>query len=48
MISHSTNLLGKGYKKFGKDNGLKEKTNYRYLQSEKEADYIPNLKILER
>ena len=33
-----------GLKKFGKDNGLKEKTNYRYLQSEKEADYIPNLK----
>lgn len=31
-------------KKFGKDNDLKEKTNYRYLQSEKEADYIPNLK----
>ena len=24
-----------GLKKFGKDNGLKEKTNYRYLQSEK-------------
>ncbi|MEH7456285.1 BMP family ABC transporter substrate-binding protein [Bacillus pseudomycoides] len=33
-----------GLQKFGKDNGLKEKTNYRYLQSEKEADYIPNLK----
>ncbi len=38
-----------GLQKFGKDNGLKEKTNYRYLQSEKEADYIPNLKkILKR
>ena len=24
-----------GLQKFGKDNGLKEKTNYRYLQSEK-------------
>ncbi|MDR4983602.1 BMP family ABC transporter substrate-binding protein [Bacillus cereus] len=33
-----------GLQKFGKENDLKEKTNYRYLQSEKEADYIPNLK----
>jgi basic membrane protein A len=32
-----------GLTKFGKDNGLKENEGYRYLQSEKEADYIPNL-----
>ncbi|MCP8969056.1 BMP family lipoprotein [Ectobacillus ponti] len=32
-----------GLKKFGGDNSLKENEGYRYLQSEKEADYLPNL-----
>lgn len=32
-----------GLVKFGKENGLEEGKGYRYLQSEKEADYIPNL-----
>ncbi|WP_028399041.1 BMP family lipoprotein [Ectobacillus panaciterrae] len=32
-----------GLTKFGKDNGLKENEGYRYLQSEKESDYLPNL-----
>ncbi|CAM3706130.1 BMP family lipoprotein [Mesobacillus zeae] len=32
-----------GLKKFGKEFGLEEGKSYRYLQSEKEADYIPNL-----
>ncbi|MEQ2526545.1 BMP family protein [Bacillaceae bacterium CLA-AA-H227] len=32
-----------GLKKFGEEFGLKEGEGYRYLQSEKEADYIPNL-----
>lgn len=32
-----------GIKKFGEDHGLKEGEGYRYIQSESEADYIPNL-----
>ncbi|HDX9577723.1 TPA: BMP family ABC transporter substrate-binding protein [Bacillus pseudomycoides] len=32
-----------GLKKFGKDNKLKENEGYRYLESAKDADYIPNL-----
>jgi basic membrane protein A and related proteins len=32
-----------GIKKFGKDNGLKENTGYKYLQSTKEEDFVPNL-----
>ncbi|WP_137742850.1 BMP family lipoprotein [Robertmurraya siralis] len=32
-----------GLKKFGEEKGLTENEGYRYLQSEKEADYIPNL-----
>jgi basic membrane protein A and related proteins len=32
-----------GLKKFGEEVGLKEGEGFRYLQSEKEADYIPNL-----
>ena len=32
-----------GLTKFGKDNNLKKNEGYRYLQSSKDADYIPNL-----
>lgn len=32
-----------GLQNFGKEHGLKEGEGFRYLQSEKEADYIPNL-----
>ncbi|MFD3445526.1 BMP family protein [Microbacteriaceae bacterium 4G12] len=32
-----------GLSKFGKDNSLKANEGYRYLQSEKESDYVPNL-----
>ena len=32
-----------GAKKFADEAGLKEGTDYRYLQSETEADYLPNL-----
>ncbi|MGG2064868.1 BMP family lipoprotein [Bacillus sp. S14(2024)] len=32
-----------GLTKFGKDSKLKENEGYRYLQSAKESDYIPNL-----
>lgn len=32
-----------GLTKFGKENGLKENEGYRYLQSEKESDYLNNL-----
>ncbi|HDR7913663.1 TPA: BMP family protein [Bacillus wiedmannii] len=32
-----------GLTKFGKDNDLKKNEGYRYLQSSKDADYIPNL-----
>ncbi len=38
-----------GLTKFGKDNNLKKNEGYRYLQSSKDADYIPNLtKVCER
>ncbi|PEA54531.1 BMP family ABC transporter substrate-binding protein [Bacillus pseudomycoides] len=32
-----------GLTKFGKENKLKENDGYRYLQSAKESDYVPNL-----
>lgn len=35
-----------GLQKFGKDNGLKENSGIKYLQSTKQADYAPNLNQL--
>lgn len=37
-----------GLKKFGKDNGMKEKEDYTYLQSKSASDYRPNLNNLIR